>query len=106
MAFDGDMLIGRIQDPDPVLPRSGNPEWLNSPNAIRNLIDQSVATRRPWSFGWIRLPESANLNDLATALEGTGAAIMGSAGALVRARLPGDRVRLEAIAALPAMCST
>ena len=103
VAFDGDMPIARIQDPVPIPPRGRDPEWLNSPTAIRDLVDQSVAARRPWSFGWIRLSEGVNLDDLAAVLEGTGAAIEGSAGTLIRARLPGDEARLEAIAALPAV---
>ena len=103
VAFGGDMPVARIQDPVPIRPRGGDLEWLNSPTAIRDLVDQSVAAGRPWSFGWIRLSESANLNDLAIALEGTGGAIVGSAGPLIRARLPGDEARLESIAALSAV---
>ena len=103
VAFDGDMAIAHIQDPGPTPPGGGDREWLDSPTAVRDLVEQSVAAGRPWSFGWIRLSESAHLDDLATALEGTGAAIVGSAGDLVRARLPGDEARLEAIATLPAV---
>ena len=104
VAFDGEMPTAPIDDP--VIPgrsRGDDQEWLDSPTAIQALVDQSVTAGRPWSFGWIRLAENAKLDDLAPALEGTGAVIEGSAGALVRARLPGDKARLEAIAALPAV---
>ena len=101
VAFDGAMPVARIQDHPTVEPRAERPEWLDSPTAIQDLVSQASAAGRPWSFGWIRLSESANLHSLATALQGTGAAIVGSAGALVRARLPGDEAGLEAIMALP-----
>ena len=104
VAFDAEMPTAPIHDPViPLRPRGEDLEWLDSPTAIQDLVNQSVAAGRPWSFGWIRLAENANLDDLAAALEGTGAAIMGSAGALIRARLPGDKERLGAIAALPAV---
>lgn len=104
VAFDGEMPTAPIQHPViPVRPRGEDLEWMDSPTAIRDLVNQSVAAGRSWSFGWILLSESANLDDLETALEGTGAVILGSAGALIRARLPGERARLEAIAALPSV---
>ena len=43
----------------------------------------------------------ADPNDLERALQGSGAEIVGSAGSLMRARLPGDEARLQQIAALP-----
>ena len=104
VAFDGEMPTAPIHDPViPGRPRGEDLEWLDSPTAIQDLVNQSIAAGRPWSFGWIRLAENARLDDLAAALEGTGAAIEGSADALIRARLPGDKARLEVIAALPAV---
>ena len=76
-------------------------DWLGSQTSIKRLAAHAAAAGRDWSFGWIRLAEDATVNDLAQALEGTGARIVGSSGALVRARLPGDEARLQAIAALP-----
>ena len=102
--FDGQMPTAPISDP--VIPgrvQGKDLEWLDSPTAIQELVDQSVAAGRPWSFGWIRLAQNAKPDDLAASLEGTGAVIEGSAGALIRARLPGDKARLEAIAGLPAV---
>lgn len=102
VAFAGEMPTAPILDPViPVPARDEDVEWLNSPAAIQDLVNQSVAAGRPWSFGWIRLSDNLRLPDLAAELDGTGAVILGSAGALIRARLPGDRTRLEAIAALP-----
>ncbi len=76
-------------------------DWLGTETAIERLSAQAAAAGRDWSFGWIRLAGDATANDLAQALEGTGARIVGSSGVLVRARLPGDEARLQAIAALP-----
>ena len=61
---------------------------------------QAAAAGRDWSFGWIRLAGDARRTDLGRALADTDAAIVGSSGPLVRARLPGDAVRLREIAAL------
>ena len=61
---------------------------------------QAAAAGRDWSFGWIRLAGDARRTDLARALADTDAAIVGSSGRLVRARLPGDAIRLREIATL------
>ena len=76
-------------------------DWLGSTTSIEMLVTQAVAAGRDWSFGWIRLAEGARGNDLARSLPGLGAEIVGSAGRLMRARLPGDEARLQEIAALP-----
>ena len=81
-------------------PRDDGPDWLGSPTAVDALVAQAREARRDWSFGWIRLSEQARADDLARALRGTGAEIVGAAGRLVRARLPGDETRLQAILAL------
>ena len=78
-------------------------EWLGSPTAVEMLATQAAAAQRDWSFGWIRLADGADQNELARALDGTGAEIVGSSGHLIRARLPGDVTRLQAIAKLPAV---
>ena len=82
-------------------PAADGPDWIGSPEAVALLVAQAAAASRDWSFGWIRLAEHARVDGLAAALRGTGAEIVGSAGRLVRARLPADPARLEAIAALP-----
>ena len=76
-------------------------DWLGTETSIQRLSAQAAAAGRDWSFGWIRLAADTTANDLARALEETGARIVGSSGVLVRARLPGDEARLQAIAALP-----
>ena len=76
-------------------------DWLGTETSIEMLSAQAAAAGRDWSFGWIRLAGDATANDLAQALEGTGARIVGSSGVLLRARLPGDEARLQTIAALP-----
>ncbi len=76
-------------------------DWLGTDTSIERLSAQAAAAGRDWSFGWIGLAGEATAGDLAQALEGTGARIIGSSGALVRARLPAGEARLRAIAALP-----
>ena len=76
-------------------------DWLGSTTSIERLVTQAAMAGRDWSFGWIRLAEDATPNDLARALQGSGAEIVGSTGRLMRAKLPGDEARLQGIAALP-----
>ena len=76
-------------------------EWLETPASLDALVAQAVGAGRDWSFGWIRLAEGAGVDSLARALRGTGAELAGAGGRLLRARLPGDKARLRAIAALP-----
>ena len=76
-------------------------DWLGSTTSIETLAAHAAAAGRDWSFGWIQLAEDADPNDLERALQGSGAEIVGSAGSLMRARLPGDEARLQQIAALP-----
>ncbi|MYH14628.1 MAG: S8 family serine peptidase [Gammaproteobacteria bacterium] len=76
-------------------------EWLGTPTSLDVLAAQAAEAERDWSFGWIRLAHNARVGDLAQALQGTDAEIVGASGSLVRARLPGDKVRLQAILALP-----
>ena len=76
------------------------PDWLDSADVIAALTRQAAAAGRDWSFGWIRLAGDARRTDLARALADTDAVIVGSSGRLVRARLPGDAIRLREIATL------
>ena len=75
-------------------------DWLVAVDAVPRLVAQADAAKRDWSFGWIRLRPESRLADVETTLEALGVVVEGSAGPLVRARLPGDRTRLDAIAAL------
>ncbi|MCY3757206.1 MAG: S8 family peptidase, partial [Acidobacteria bacterium] len=103
VSYRGDMPRGRIESEMGAGGESPLPDldWLGTETSIRMLSAQADAAGRDWSFGWIGLAAEATADDLMQALEGTGARVVGSSGALVRARLPGDVARLQAIAALP-----
>ena len=78
------------------------PAWIGSAGSVAALAAQADGAGRPWTFGWVRL---AALLDEATGAElaRLGADLLGGAGDLVRARLPGDQTALRAIEALPAV---
>ena len=84
-------------------PEHDGPGWLGAVDAVPRLVAQAEAASRDWSFGWIRLSPASRLADIETTLAALGVVVEGSAGALVRARLPGDRPNLDAIAALPSV---
>ena len=101
VGFDGEMAkapLGVRRDGAQV--RDGL-DWLGATPALETLAAQAAEHGREWSFGWIRLAAGARPGDLASSLTGAGAVIVGSSGALLRARLPGDEKRLEALARLP-----
>ncbi len=99
----GEMAKGRIQPGvGSELDQVGTEHsWLGGPESINALIDQSIAARRDWTFGWIRLARDGNLRDLGESLQGLGGGVVGAAGNLIRVRLPGDEARLRTILALP-----
>ena len=75
--------------------------WLGAVDAVPRLVAQAQTASRDWSFGWIRLEPASRLAEVETTLAAQGVVVEGSAGALLRARLPGDRSSLDAVAALP-----
>ncbi|MDE0002633.1 MAG: S8 family serine peptidase [Rhodospirillaceae bacterium] len=97
------MAKERIERPDARQPEAVDDgfDWLGSPNAVDVLVAQAVDAGRDWTFGWIRLADDARPAELAKILEGAGVEVVGSAGRLIRARLPGDAVRLASVAGLP-----
>ena len=102
VGFNGEMAQAPMRDRgDDSQQVDDGLDWLGSPTSIERLAAQAEATGRGWSFGWIRLAGDTRQADLARSLEGTGAEIVGSAGALLRAQLPGDKGRLAVIAGLP-----
>ena len=102
VGFNGEMAKAPIRDRgDDSQQVDDGLDWLGSPTSIETLTAQAAATGRGWSFGWLRLAEDTRRADLTRSLEGTGAEIVGSAGRLLRVRLPGDAARLATIAALP-----
>ena len=78
-------------------------DWLGALDALPRLTAQAEAASRDWSFGWVRLGPASSLADVETTLAVLGVVVEGSAGALLRARLPGDRSSLDAVAALPSV---
>ncbi|MDE0036307.1 MAG: hypothetical protein OXU77_01965 [Gammaproteobacteria bacterium] len=73
------------------------PEWMAlGEDALAKL---AAASGRDWSFGWVKLAEGADLDALDAMLAAHGGEVLGRAGDLVRARLPGDASSLQAIAA-------
>ena len=98
----GRMAKDRFDDsPKAPGPLDRDLDWLTAADTVERLADQATAAGRDWSFGWIRLPEGGSHRELRDALTGSGAAIVGTSGNLVRARLPGSPARLQAIAKLP-----
>ena len=82
----------RSGDPSP----AELPEWMALGDGA--LADQASAVGRDWSFGWVKLAGGAELEGLETLLAAHGGEVVGQAGDLVRARLPGDPSSLRAIA--------
>ena len=78
-------------------------DWLGAVDAVPRLVAQAEAASRDWSFGWVRLGPASRLADVETALAALGVVVEGAAGTLIRARLPGDRSGLDAIAELPSV---
>ena len=101
VGFDGEMAKAPL-----VVRRDGAQvrdglDWLGATTALETLAAQAAEHGRVWSFGWVRLAAGAHPGDLASSLTSAGAMIVGSSGRLLRARLPGDKKRLEAVARLP-----
>ena len=78
-------------------PPADPPEWMAFGDEA--LAELAAASGRDWSFGWVKLAEGADLEALDAMLAAHGGEVLGRAGDLVRARLPGDAVSLQAIAA-------
>ena len=64
------------------------------------LAAQAMASGRDWTFGWVAIDPDADFAVLGQRLEEMGAEVLGRSGRLVRARLPGEVARLDAIAEL------
>ena len=79
------------------------PPWMDYPDSVNALVRQAGRAGRDWSFGWIRLAPGAGTDELRAGLRRLGGEVLGDSGRLVRARLPGDAARLEALLALKAV---
>ncbi len=75
-------------------------DWLDESEAVVALAGLAAAAKRDWTFGWLRLAPTAKVDDLLAQASPLGVQVVGSAGTLVRAKLPGDEQRLRRVAAL------
>lgn len=84
-------------------PTVGNTEfdWLMTPEPISLLVEQSRNAGRDWTFGYLLFGPDTSHARAITALEEHGVQVLGTSGALVRARLPGYKFDLQSILALP-----
>ena len=65
------------------------------------LSRQAEQAGRDWTFGWLRLGNQAQNEDIRASLQRAGGEVLGTAGNLVRAKLPGHADDLRAISSLP-----
>ena len=82
-------------------PPGADLNWIGAPDSIAALVRQAERAKRAWSFGWLRLADGTRPENLQASLRGLGGEALGASGNLLRAKLPGDADRLQAIAALP-----
>ena len=97
-------MAARRMAPTPAVDKpdtDAGPDWLKTPAARHRLAEQAAAAGREWAFGWVRLADGVAQPEAERALRGAGAFVVGTAGDLLRARLPADADRLAAIARLP-----
>lgn len=99
----GDMSKARMEREDEAEYERADHDWLGTPEAFDRLVSQAAAAGRDWSFGWLRRAPGASLDDLRQALNRLNVEVLGSAGDLVRARLPGDPTRLHTVSELPSV---
>ena len=79
------------------------PPWMLTGEAdLLAQAELAAEQGRDWTFGWVKLAEDAGPGELRAALAPDGD-VLGQAGDLVRARLPGDAARLRTIAASAAV---
>ena len=76
-------------------------EWLRSPISAADVIESAVRAGRDWSFGWIEHHPDTALDNIRRALANHGVSVLGTAGNLVRAKLPADAAKLSAILDTP-----
>ena len=74
------------------------PDWIDSTESVSALARQAADAGREWTFGWLLLAPSVSPRDIARMLAPIGVEVLGRAGRLVRARLPGETARLRQVA--------
>ncbi|MCY4295408.1 MAG: S8 family serine peptidase, partial [Gammaproteobacteria bacterium] len=97
MAISRPPWQGDIEPPPP----TSHPAWLDDTASVAMLTDQAAGAVRDNTFAWVGLADGAESDALGAALNALGGEILGSAGPLVRVRLPADPGRVEQIASLP-----
>ena len=81
--------------------------WLFAdPNATGDMplpaiVRQAQQMQRDWAFGWLRLADRANAQEVRNAVAPFGVDILAASGRLLRTKLPADEASLAAVAALP-----
>ena len=75
--------------------------WLHDADGgIEALVRAAETAGRDWTFGWIGIAPDADRDALRAAVRAAGGELLGASGDPARARLPGERGRLEEIARL------
>ena len=101
-AFHGEMSTSRMMALDAATPPESTADqtWLATGTGVGGLASQAMAAGREWTFGWVATNADADRAALARRLNAAGVEVLGTSGTLLRARLPGDIARLQAIADL------
>ena len=104
VSADGEMAKGRMSPSE----RSSRPrvqsdanDWLRSPNNAADLIASAQLAGRDWTFGWVEHDPNTSLENIREALARHGASVLGTAGNLIRAKLPASAAALSAISDIP-----
>ena len=92
-----------VFDVEPLGDPAAKFDWLVEGAGVAGLVDQARAAGRDWTYGWVGVAGDADVDLVVLELQRLGAVVLGRARSLLRAQLPGDPARLEAIAALPAV---
>ena len=79
----------------------GNASTGNAPLAA--VADLAQRMQRDWTFGWLRLADGAQAQDVRNAVAPLGIDVLAASGRLLRSRLPTDDASLKAAAALPSV---
>ena len=100
VTFAGEMPLrsdNEIESSTDPAPR--HPDWLDSTESVSVLAHQAALAGREWTFGWLPLAPGESPSEVARTLAPLGAEVLGTAGRLLRTRLPGDTESLRKIAA-------
>ena len=94
VASDARMIKGKIhpgyEKTSDNLPQAQGNHWLRAPDRVDSVVGQANAAGRSWTFGWVQLKPSIRLKDVARSFQQLDMEVLGSAGNLIRVRLPGN----------------